>query len=96
MTAADGTGRWKNHPTKWWAERLSAPRWRDQVVAAAKAARTLEGFRQANLEAFTPPEDGLHEWCERWVDWASIWWYFKRDGNWVDKRPQAFKRKEVA
>jgi hypothetical protein len=88
---------WKNHPTKWWADRLAAPRWRDQVVAAARVARTLEGFRQANLEALAPgAEDGLYEWAEHWVDWPALWRHFKGGGQRADSRPQAFKKRDVA
>lgn len=87
---------WKNFPTKWWADRLSAPKWRDQVVAAAKAAWTLDGFRQANLEALAPTEDGLYEWAEQWVDWPALWRHFKNGGRQPDTRPQAFGKKEVA
>lgn len=63
---------WRNYPTLAWARRLSAEKWRGAVVGAAQQARTLEGFRQANLEAMEPDGD-IYEWMDQWVDWHALW-----------------------
>lgn len=80
---------WRNSPTQWWADRLSAPRWRDRVVAAARAARTLEGFRQADLEPLATPDDWLLEQSEQWVDWIALWRFFRGGARLQDEKRRA-------